>query len=54
MKCKSCDDVLSSYESTMKYEFNDYIDLCSACLEQTDIVFINDNEFLKWEPIENE
>jgi len=33
MRCIGCDQELSDYEATRKYECKEYLDLCNECME---------------------
>jgi len=38
MRCLSCNQILSDYESTRKYKnTKTFIDLCSSCFNQSDL-----------------
>lgn len=46
MRCLSCDAALSGYEATRKYEWGEFIDLCSACYDTTDLANTIDRQDL--------
>ena len=33
MRCMGCDQELSDYEATRRYECSEYLDLCNECME---------------------
>ena len=41
MRCVGCDQELSNYEATIKYECNEYVDLCNECMKLIDIATIS-------------
>ena len=41
MRCVGCDQELSDYEATIKYECNEYVDLCNECMKLIDIATIS-------------
>ena len=36
MRCIGCDQELSDYEATRKYECKEYLDLCNECMRLID------------------
>ena len=47
MRCRSCNVILSDYESTRRYLDNDeFIDLCSQCYSKTSIEYSIDRDDL--------
>jgi len=36
MRCVGCDQELSDYEATRKYEINYFVDLCNDCMSNVD------------------
>jgi hypothetical protein len=54
MRCLACNKNLSDLESTRKYpSTEEFIDLCTRCLETTDIQY-TENPQLSHKPIEEE
>lgn len=42
MRCQSCDCILTDFESTQKYEYGEYIELCFDCLRASEIEVTDD------------
>jgi hypothetical protein len=48
MRCKACDVELSNYESTLRCSnTNEFIDLCTVCLAESDDVNYTDRADLR-------
>jgi Trp operon repressor len=46
MRCLACDVILSKYEATRKYEWDEFVDLCNNCYEASDLSNILDRQDL--------
>lgn len=49
MRCKACNVALTDKESVRKDEYGEFFDLCSTCLQTSQLYEEDEDDFFAWD-----